>query len=406
MELTHTTENGVLLVQVDGRIDGYWSDHLDTALDQAVREGHHRIAVDCTRVSFLSSAGIGILVKHHKELARIGGSFSLVNASKPVATVLRITRLSDLLLGGGSVPTAPASVPVARTLQTDSLALEVFDLDAAATMTCRALGSPQPLVRGTFDDVHSVSLANSTARIVVGVGAFGDSFAECQGRFGELLSVDGATAYQPADGTNVPDYLVMSGGPGSDVRLLYGLAAEGSFSHLVRFEPGTRGTTVPLTSLVDACLGAAGCEAAALVLVAETEGLVGAALRRSPTQHIDEGDFFSHPAVRTRVSFTPTRLFAHGVSLTAGFVVRGSTADVGDGQLRPIGASHSGHLHAASFRFQPIQRGPIDLQDTLARLFEPGQLQGVVHLLTDDRGAAGAGDSAFIRGACWLAPLA
>ena len=34
-----------LLLLVDGRIDSYWSDHLDAALDAAVREGHHRIAV-------------------------------------------------------------------------------------------------------------------------------------------------------------------------------------------------------------------------------------------------------------------------------------------------------------------------------------------------------------------------
>ena len=60
-----------------------------------------------------------------------------------------------------------------------------------------------------------------------------------------------------------------------------------------------------------------------------------------------------------------------------------------------VAADHllGGHLHAAAFRFQPIQRGAIDLQDTLGRLFEPNQLQGVVHLLNDDRGASGAGKS-------------
>jgi hypothetical protein len=39
----------------------------------------------------------------------------------------------------------------------------------------------------------------------------------------------------------------------------------------------------------------------------------------------------------------------------------------------------------------------------VTRLFEPDQLLGVMHLLSDDRGAAGAGETEFIRGACWIA---
>ena len=65
-----------------------------------------------------------------------------------------------------------------------------------------------------------------------------------------------------------------------------------------------------------------------------------------------------------------------------------------------------GHLHAAAFRFQPIQKGWIDLSATVTRLFEPNQLSGVIHVLNDDRGATGAGESELIRGACWIAPVA
>ena len=72
----------------------------------------------------------------------------------------------------------------------------------------------------------------------------------------------------------------------------------------------------------------------------------------------------------------------------------------------PLAANAVGHLHAAAFRFRPIQKGSIDLGETVAELFEPNQLMGVLHLLHDDRGAAGAGESEFIRGACWIAPVA
>jgi hypothetical protein len=38
-------------------------------------------------------------------------------------------------------------------------------------------------------------------------------------------------------------------------------------------------------------------------------------------------------------------------------------------------------------------------------LFEERGVQGVLHLLHDDRPIAGVGQSEFRRGACWVAPI-
>jgi hypothetical protein len=47
--------------------------------------------------------------------------------------------------------------------------------------------------------------------MAIGLGAFGHHFEDCEQRFGEFLSVAGAAAYQPTDGSNVPDYLIAAG---------------------------------------------------------------------------------------------------------------------------------------------------------------------------------------------------
>src|SRR5262249_58714904 len=99
VEVTRILTGGVLRLTIDGRIDGYWADHLDAALGEAVGEGHHRIALDCEKVSFLSSAGIGVLFKHYKQLAAIKGRFKIVRASSAVTSTLKISRLSDVLIG-------------------------------------------------------------------------------------------------------------------------------------------------------------------------------------------------------------------------------------------------------------------------------------------------------------------
>src|SRR5262249_39484339 len=154
----------------------------------------------------------------------------------------------DILIGdvdavAGTKIIAP---PVHREepIEVDGLLLDVFDLDPNGAVSVSALGTAEPLASGTFTDTHSVSLGGSSPALAIGVGAFGESFADCRARFGELISVAGATACQPADGTNVADYLVARGPIGSGVRLLYGLACEGAFSHLVRFDAPHAGAAV------------------------------------------------------------------------------------------------------------------------------------------------------------------
>ena len=183
----------------------------------------------------------------------------------------------------------------------------------------------------------------------------------------------GATAYQPADGTNVADYLIAKGALGSAIRVLYGIACDGAFSHLVRFEPVRLGSGVTPSQLARACLHVADTDMIGIVIVAETAGLVGAALRRSPTQPLASGDFFAHPSVRGRLSFSAERAFTPSVSLAAGLVAMRSRD--GDGaQLRPIGADFQGHLHAAAFRFRPIQKGFIDLTETVDAAVRAGSV--------------------------------
>jgi anti-anti-sigma factor len=405
VKITRTDGDGVIDLVVDGRLDGYWADHLESALTEIIRDGHHRIRLDCAGVSFLSSASIGILVKFHKQLEHIHGSFQVVNPSPRVSAVLQMTRLSALLVDGARTAGATSSREVkSREIEGDGVRFTIFDLDARATLTCHTLGTADPFSPGGFTNEACVSLESLSPVFAVGVGAFGESFADCGPRFGELLTAAGAAAYQPADGTNVPDYLLTTGALASDVQMLHGLACTGAFSHLVRFETIERGAATSLSSLLAACLDVANAEALGVVMIAEVAGLIGAALRRSPVSAHDGLDFFAHPEVRTRLSFTTEPAHAGGIALVAGTVTRSATrADAA--HFRPLEDGTAGHLHAAAFRFRPIEKGAIDYRASVAGLFESGQLLGVLHLLSDDRGAAGAGDSQFVRGACWVGAL-
>ncbi len=402
MDITRALSGGVMNIGVAGRLDGYWADHLSAALTDAVRQGHHRIRLNCSKVTFLSSAGISVLMQFHKKLTTIGGTFRVVSPSAGVVAVLRMTRLDDILIE----TTAPldAAVEPGQAVghrARDGIALDVFELDAEARLTCRGIGNPGQLAGGAFPDGESTSLESLRPAVAVGVGAFGDSFDDCRARFGELLSVEGTTVYQPADGTNVADYLLADGPLAAEVRVLYCLSCEGRFSHLIRFETEQPDAAVGLSAIVSACLDELDAASLGLVMVAEASGLVGAALRRSPAASSDTPDFFAFPGVRSRLAFAAEGAFSRSVALVGGMVAR----DAGDAirpHMRPVGGHTVGHLHAAAFRFQPVRKGLVELGPTVTALFDAERLLGVLHLLNDDRGASGAGESEFIRGACWI----
>ena len=114
MEITRIPSAGALELRIRGRLDGYWADHLHQSLAETMREGHDRIRLELSDVSFLSSAGIAVVMKCYKQLQRIDGSLVVIRPSPQVRTVLEITGLADTLIEAdeaiSEVPAAPADV--------------------------------------------------------------------------------------------------------------------------------------------------------------------------------------------------------------------------------------------------------------------------------------------------------
>jgi hypothetical protein len=285
---------------------------------------------------------------------------------------------------------------------------DVFELAGGAGFRCRTVGSNEPLDGARFREEDCVSLHCRTASFALGLGAFGESFSDCRSRFGEFLAVAGAAAYLPTDGSNVADFLVARASEAPEVKVLYGLACEGSFTHLARFDVAS-GEAVSLAKLTASCLEIADAEVAGVVIVAESSGLVGAALRRSPVMDGPDGraSLFAHPGIREWLTFTAEPAFSCALTLTVGVVAR-SRVERALPLLRPLGPSGSpaGHLHAAAFSFRPLKKGHLDLPETVATLFQAEKLLGILHLLHDNREMASPGQSQFIRGACWIGPIA
>ena len=208
----------------------------------------------------------------------------------------------------------------------------------------------------------------------------------------------------------MPDSLVSTGALVPELSVLYALACEGRFAQLARFDTTPGDSPIRLSLLAAAGLDIVEADVAGMVMVAESAGLMGAALRRSPAlaaAALAPAAPFAHPQIREWLSFTPERACARSLVVVVGVVARAERSALTP-LLRPLGnaAWPAGHFHAAALSYRPLQKGQIELELTVQALFEGETLQGVLHLLNDDRPIVGAGESEFVRGACWLAPIA
>jgi hypothetical protein len=307
-----------------------------------------------------------------------------------------------LTTAGASTPSeAPPAEAAVERREIDGATFEIRDSQQGARLVCTVMGRPSLLATASYSQADTRALTVRSAAFSVGLGAFGEDFETARERFGEFLAVSGAAAAQPTDGTNFPDYMVTSGSFVPQLTLLYGLTCEGGFSKVVRFEGAG---PVAIGSILATCLEASGASTAGVVVLAESAGLMGATLKRPP---VCVEPIFEFPRVRQWLSFSAERCFAHSLVLAAG-VITTESDPVLKPFVRPVarGSALTGHVHAAAFAYRPLPKGQLDMKASVTSVFEAGGLQGVVHLLADDRNVPGGGESELLRGACWVAPIA
>lgn len=392
MEIVRERAGDVVHLRLSGRLDHHWSQSLDEALHDAAREGARHVRLDFSGVTYLSSAGAAVLLKHYHEATALQRSLQISAASARARDALRLMGFVELLLAGAKGSTRKTlSIPMPleserATFESRVLEGRRSELSLIGDPSLKTQSSPLSIYRDVF---------------ALGVGALGANHEECRDSFGEFVAAAGGAAYMPTDGTVTPDYMVSTVGLVPTVQSLYAIAFRGAPSHQLRFEANTADAGVPLSEIVSACASLAGTSTVGIVMAADITGLACARLRRSPAR----GDVrFDFPAVREWMSFTPEREFARFSCLVVGLASASPSKSLAP-FVRPVSDEYQGHFHAVVTAFRSLPRGKLPVAEIVSAWFQPRGVLSVVHLLRDARPIEGAGESEFQRGACWVFPI-
>ena len=386
---------------LEGRLDANWAGHLDDYLNSLVREGSHRIILNMSGVQYMSSAGIRTLVMQHKKIKNIGGLFLLEELSAGVSEVLEMVGMTKMFTEGEQ----ESPVVVREESKYHEINQYRFETEVLASepMTLQLTGNPGLSLTSGFTAPDSQKVKFKSNQFALGIGAIGDGFEDCSSRYGEFLAIGEAVVYKPSDGSKIPDYMVKSGKLEPEINALCSLQAEGNFSNRITFEPMEVNSSISINDLVAGLSKSSGHKQFVFLVLAESDGLVGASLNAPPV----EGNLlFEFPGIRENIHFTTEPAYSKMLTVSLGIY----SIDP-DERVRPFlrpgkpGSSSYIHTHAAVFPYQSLSKNEKSANKLVLNLFENSHVIDVLHLVNDSREITGIGESTFKQGVAWIGKL-
>lgn len=404
MQITQHKDDELLELRLAGRIDATWGEHLSTTIEEAVRAGSHRVALDCSGVDYISSLGIGVIVTQYKLLQSVNGSLIVTNPSKFVREILTTVGLSGVLLEGAKNRHLSGPAPARRETRGGAI-FEVFPQPTSQPISCMLIGDPGKLASAAYSEADCTNVAFPSGTFGLGLGAFGTGFVDCQSRFGEFLAVGGCALALPTSGADaVPDYVMQAGSLIPHVETLYAITGTGDFSEMIRFDSVADGPgKIGLSELIASLLDLSSSPAIAFVALVETTCIIGTSILRSPALGPVPRQV---PAMRDWISFTTERISKRNLALLVG-VAGHELPQQAEPFLRPLcpDSRVRAHVHAAVFNYQPVQRGELPFAGIVSKVITSSNPNALLHLMADTRPYEGVGETDMARGACWIGSI-
>ena len=94
MKIDFSINNGILKVALDGRLDTTTAPELESFIGNNYN-GTTSIVIDCEKLSYISSAGLRVLLSAQKKTK---GSMKLINVCELVMEVFEMTGFADILV--------------------------------------------------------------------------------------------------------------------------------------------------------------------------------------------------------------------------------------------------------------------------------------------------------------------
>lgn len=99
MDVRFKKDGVTLIVSIEGEIDHHTSRLLKERIDNKfIMETVKNMIIDLTRVTFMDSAGIGLIMGRMKRVLSVGGRMSIRNPKPEVLKMLKMSNVDNLII--------------------------------------------------------------------------------------------------------------------------------------------------------------------------------------------------------------------------------------------------------------------------------------------------------------------
>jgi anti-anti-sigma factor len=89
-------DKDIVAVVVSGKLDEENCHYLFECVEQQVEDGRKKLILDCGRLNYVSSMGLGMLVRVHARMNKIGGDVKLAALQTTVTQIMSVVGLNRL----------------------------------------------------------------------------------------------------------------------------------------------------------------------------------------------------------------------------------------------------------------------------------------------------------------------
>ena len=98
MEIQYLNENKVLLLKITDELDHHVVEKLRRRADYEIEKYIPRkVIFDFDNVTFMDSAGIGLILGRYKNICSLGGKLEMINVSETVNKILIMSGVNKLI---------------------------------------------------------------------------------------------------------------------------------------------------------------------------------------------------------------------------------------------------------------------------------------------------------------------
>ncbi len=97
MEYTESKIDGIIVLKLFGNLDMLNAGILKERIRESTANKEHKFIFDLGGVNFVDSSGFGLIMSLNDKLADIGGGLRIVNVSKTIRQIFRISKIASVI---------------------------------------------------------------------------------------------------------------------------------------------------------------------------------------------------------------------------------------------------------------------------------------------------------------------